>query len=208
MITAPVDVRAPVLHAHFHQRLRSLRIPTSSPPFARPGFRPRTHRKPKGRRQRGEVQGSVQIRRLRRIAPPEKTTQPNSPTAKVSAARMSGRSPDSRTPFRAGKPSSHAVSRSDFGRLRFAYRCGGSPGIERSELARTGFPFHSPTHAAGNRAPDNVFRLMQTGSGDNMEPGAPKSPPWTFTLAASNPPALTNSTDKRIYPYFLHNRAL
>ena len=44
---------------------------------------------------------------------------------------MSGRSPDSRTPS-ADEPSSHANRRSDFKvRLRFAYRCGGSPGIER-----------------------------------------------------------------------------
>jgi hypothetical protein len=44
---------------------------------------------------------------------------------------MPGRSPDSRTPL-AHEPSSHTDRRSDFKvRLRFAYRCGGSPGIQR-----------------------------------------------------------------------------
>jgi hypothetical protein len=52
-------------------------------------------------------------------------------------------------------------------RLRFAYRCGGSPGIARHLSALTGFPFHSPTHTVGSEHLTTLGRVKHGGGNDN-----------------------------------------
>src|SRR5258708_31945432 len=80
---------------------------------------------------------------------------------------MSGRSPDSRMPC-GRRTSSHAAGgRSDFKfRLDSLTVAGAVPELSANLSARTGFPFHSPTHR-WTEAPDNGFSVIHNRADDN-----------------------------------------
>ena len=96
-----------------------------------------------------------------------KRTSPNSPTAKVSVevGPVSGLANASKGRRNVFPHPFGAVTLKI--RLRFAYRCGGSPGIKRAIARLHRIPVSLASLRGLVRAPDNDLRLSQTDGNDN-----------------------------------------
>lgn len=104
-----------------------------------------------------------------------KRTSPNSPTAKVSVevGPVSGLANASKGRRNVFPHPFGAVTLKI--RLRFAYRCGGSPGIKRPIARLHRIPVSLASLRGLVRAPDNDLRLSQTEENDNTARDAARS---------------------------------